>query len=259
MAKPQCLMPDPAVRDDDQPVQVSDQGLWMVISDIHLPHHDKLTVELAVEEARRRKATGVLLNGDVLDSGELSRHARHKSVESYRSEIGLGVQLLGYIRSRLPKARIIFKAGNHEERFGAYVQERAAAFDGLEGFNIETLLHMDQLGIEYVTDRRIIRLGKLNVIHGHEYRGGGGVNPARWLYLRAHRVVMCGHFHRSSEHHEKDIEDYNSAAWSTGCACYLRPEWLPLNTWNHGFATVELASDRNFKVSNRRVLNGEVV
>ncbi len=49
-------------------------GMWGVIGDVHLPYHDKQTIELFVAECRRRDVVGVLLNGDVLDSHELSHH-----------------------------------------------------------------------------------------------------------------------------------------------------------------------------------------
>jgi hypothetical protein len=41
-----------------------------------------------------------------------------------------------------------------------------------------------------------------------------------------------------------DIRDRPEAAWSVGCACELKPYWLRLNNWNHGFAFVELGERR---------------
>ena len=241
------------------PFAVDTPGVWLVISDIHIPYHDLTTLELAAKESKRRGIVGILLNGDVLDSHEISRHDKDPGAPRYVQEIEAGRQFIAWLRFQFPKARIIFKAGNHDERLEKYVIERAPALFGLEGLSLPSLLHFADHGIEWVTDQRVITLGKLNVVHGHEYRGGGGVNPARWLYLRARSVAMAGHFHRTSEHHSRDIRGKAAAAWSTGCACCLSPRYLPINDWNNGFAFVTLDKQGEFVVDNRRVLAGKIV
>lgn len=243
---------------EEIPFQIDDAGQWLVLSDVHIPHHDNDTVRLALEEAKRRRVVGVLLNGDILDSAQISSHERHASAIKYRDEIQMGIDFLTHIRAKFPKARIVFKEGNHESRLDRYIINRADALEGLDGINLPSFLKMDDLGVEYVSGS-VIRLGKLNVIHGHEYRGGGGVNPARWLYLQAHDCGLCGHFHRTSEHHERDITGYNVATFASGCACNLFPHWMPLNRWNHGFTTVALTNDGGFKVKPHRVVGGEIV
>lgn len=85
------------------------------------------------------------------------------------------------------------------------------------------------------------------------------MNPARWLYLRAGSTAMCGHFHRSSEHHERVLSQKTHGVWSVGCACYLHPRYSPLNQWNHGFAFVRVEQDGWFQVENRRVIEGRAV
>lgn len=234
-------------------------GQWLVLGDCHMPHHDDATVKLAVDEAKRLKVSGILLNGDLLDSGEISFHEKHASCPKYADELAMGNEFLKHLRSAFPKARIIYKEGNHEERLDRYVIARAPALGGVPGLDLPSFLKMNDLGVEWVSDCRIIRLGKLSVIHGHEYRGAGGVSPARWLYLKAGDCALCGHFHRTSEHHSKRITGYQPATWSVGCACYMNPEWLPENEWNHGFATVEMSKDGSFEVRNRRIIGGKIV
>lgn len=240
------------------PFQIDSDGQWLILSDIHFPHSDDDTVNAALGEAKILKVKGILLNGDVLDSAEISQHEKHRSNEKYATEIKMGVEFLTYLRKTFPKARIVYKIGNHEERLDAYVIKNAPALEGVEGVNLPSFLHMKELGVECVDDRRIIRLGKLNVMHGHEFRGGGGVNVARWLYLQCGGgvAVACGHFHRSSEHHERNVAGFHGAAWGIGCACDLNPHWLSQNKWNLGFATVELSKDGDFHFANHRVFPG---
>ncbi len=112
-----------------------------------------------------------------------------------------------------------------------------------------------------MADNRIVSLGRLNVIHGHEYKGGvsSPVNPARGLYLKARSVAMAGHHHQTSEHHTRDIRGKAEAAWSLGCACFLSPGYMRFNHWNHGFAFVTLDESGEFMVENKRVMGGKIV
>lgn len=237
---------------------ISTPGRWLILSDVHVPYHDPTTIRLAVAEAKRREVKGVLLNGDTLDSHEVSAHDRDRTALRYTEEIERGKQFLAWLREQLPHARIVYKEGNHEERLQRYVSQRAPALEGLEGLDLQSLLHFSDYGVEWVGDKRVVRLGHLCALHGHEYRGGGGVMPARWLYLRTKYVSICGHFHRTSEHGERNVAGKEERAWSVGCACYLFPRYLPQNQWNHGFAFVEISSDNQFSVDNLRVFQGKI-
>lgn len=258
--KTKPTLPEPLDR-GYKPFTVDTPGHWLNLSDVHFPYHDKRTVELAVGQAKKDAVAGVLLNGDILDSHELSRFDKDPTGPRYTSEIGMGVQFLDYLRFHLPKARVVWKDGNHEERLWAYLAGRAPALFGLEALALPNLLNFQRFGVEYVTDRRVIRMGKLHVIHGHEYRPNiqAPVNPARGLFLRSKSVAICGHFHQTSEHHEPTIAGKPQGAWSTGCACQLSPQYAPLNKWNHGFAMIDLASDGDFAVRNHRVIDGVTV
>lgn len=249
-----------AVDRDSVPYSLG-EGRWLVLADIHLPFHDRTTVELAVAQAQKRGVKGVLLNGDLLDFHELSRFDRTPDDPRYPDEIKKGREFLTWLRGKLPRAEVVWKDGNHEERLFTYLCRRAPELFGLDVLTIPNLLEFDKHQITYVTDKRVIRAGKLNIIHGHEYRPTiqAPVNPARGLFLRAKGNAICSHFHQTSEHHEPTIHGKPQGAWSIGCACGLSPLWMPLNKWNHGFAFVELFVLGEFAVRNLRVLNGEVV
>lgn len=253
-------LPEPVHR-SAAPKRLDLQGWWLILSDVHLPFHDAGVVELAIAEAVRRRACGVLLNGDVIDCHQLSRFEKSPDDPQFRAEVAAARQFLAYLRSRLPKAQVVWKEGNHEERLFSYVVSRGEALHGLDDLEPASLFRMRQHGVEYVGDRRVIKLGKLNVIHGHEYRPGiqCPVNPARGLFLRSHAVSLCGHFHQTSEHHQPDINGAPMAAWSTGCACHLSPRYMPLNKWNHGFCFVDVGKAGRFHVENLRVLDGEIL
>lgn len=245
-----------------EPCQITKPGNWLVISDIHVPYHDVRTIELAIHDARKAKASGLLINGDLLDSHELSTYDKDPGAPRYQEEIDLAKMLLRYMRQQLPNARMVYKAGNHEERLSRYLMRQAPALFGLEGVTIPFLLDLPSFKIDFVGDKRVIRLGKLNVLHGHEYRPPvtAPVNPARGMFLRAKAPIMTGHFHQTSEHHEPTITGKPQGAWSVGCACQLSPAYSPLNKWNLGYALVKINNkEGDFSVRNMRVADGKVV
>lgn len=250
-----------SVAPDWSPYPVIRPGVWLALMDLHLPYHDKATIELAVSEAKKRGAVGVLLNGDVMDSHEVSRHDKDPRAPRYVREVEYARQFFAWLRGQLPKADLVYKAGNHEDRLEAYIIRHAPALFGVEGVDLPSFVHLADVGCEWVTDKRVVTVGKLHVVHGHEYPGGAAspVNPARGLYLKAKYVSLCGHHHRTSEHNDRDIRGKLETAWSVGCACHLHPRYMPINQWNHGYGLIELARDGNFQVTNRRVVNGQPV
>lgn len=252
-------LPDPVDQSYD-PYTVDTPGRWLVLCDLHIPYHDKRTIAEAVAEAERVGVAGVLLNGDVLDCYQLSAHYKEPDKGRFAEEVEKGRQFVEWLRSRLRKARIVYKEGNHDERLRRYLAERAPALFDLPEFHLQKVMGAEKHGVEWVADKRIVQLGKLPVLHGHEFRGGGGVNPARWLFLRSVSTALCGHFHRTSEHHEQGLDRRIHGVWSVGCACYLHPAYDPNCKWNHGYAMVHVEHDGMFSVNNRRLLrDGKVV
>lgn len=246
-----------------RPFQIDTEGTWLGLFDSHIPGHDRPAIESAVREAKKHKVVGVLLGGDILDYHELSDFDKDGRAARYRDEIRLGRDFLSWLRKEFPKARLVYKEGNHEERLTRYKRGRAPALEGLKGVSTPEFLELSRFGGEWVGGKRVVKVGKwLNVLHGHEY-GKGGTNspasPARSLCLKAKAVAMCGHHHRTDHYRDRDIEQRPLSAWTVGCLCHLNPEWKPLNGWNHGFALVELHKDGNFVCHNKTVLDGEVV
>lgn len=250
----------PSLERTIEPLALDSEGWWLVLSDVHIPFHHKQTVELAVKTARKYRVAGVLLNGDILDFHAISRFDRTPDDVRYQAEITAGRQFFDYLRKQLPRTRIVYRAGNHEERLILFLVRKAPELFGLDVLTTQSLLQLDRHEVEYMEERRVIKLGRLNVIHGHEYPGvSNPVNPARGLFLRAKSVAMCGHYHQTSEHHEPTIAGKPQGAWSVGCACQLNPPWQPFAKWNTGFAMVHVYGGGEFSVRNLRVLDGVVV
>lgn len=232
----------------------------LILSDIHLPYHRKDPLMLALKHGRKNDVDVVLLNGDTIDFYQLSRFNKDPRARNAVEEIKLTREFLAYLRSYFPKARIIFKMGNHDERYDLHMQKNSPELIGLDTFEFANVIQLDKFGIEMVRDSRVVRLGKLNVIHGHEYRFAisNPVSPARGLFLRTMAYSMCAHFHQKTEHSENTIEGKPITTWSTGCLCDLHPMYARYNKWSNGFAFVEVFNDNKFHVINMRVSQGKI-
>jgi predicted phosphodiesterase len=231
-----------------------------ILSDIHFPYYDKEALEAAIRFLIKWKPDCIILNGDIVDAYSLSRFEKDPRARSFSYELDMLRNFILKLKKLFPNARIIFKAGNHSDRYEKTILQRVPELADLNLFTFEAVIQAKELGIDVVKSKRIIKAGKLNIIHGHEVPMGiiGPVNPARGFFLKTKANVLGGHFHRSSEHMEQDINGQVVGAWSTGCLCDLNPKYMPINNWNSGFATVEnFGSD--FKVTNLKIIKGKVM
>lgn len=230
----------------------------LVLSDIHLPYHDIHALTTAVNYGKEKGANVVLLNGDTMDMYQLSRFEKDPRKRRFRYELEDTRQFLMWLKQELPDAKIYFKIGNHEERYESFLRIKAPELLDISEFRLDVLLQFGALGIEMITDKRIIKLGKLNILHGHEFGKSvfSPVNPARGYYMRSKTNILAGHNHQTSSHTEKNLNDDIVTAWSTGCLCELHPAYMPINKWNHGFAFVSVEKDGTFEVDNLQIIKG---
>ena len=250
---------------------VSDETVWepyvltgqriFMLSDVHVPYHNIPALTAAITWAKKRNPDTILLNGDTIDFYMISRFGKDPKKRSFGGELQAFAELIAALRAEFPSARIIFKDGNHEERYNHFLYAKAGELLGVEEFSLENLLRRRAGDIEYVTNKRIIKAGDLNIIHGHEFSGGvfSPVNIARGLFLKAKVSAIQGHNHQTSEHTETDMNGRITTTWSVGCLSDLHPEYMPMNKWNHGFAFIEVEDNGDFQVHNKRIHKGEVL
>ena len=158
-----------------------------------------------------------------------------------------------------PTERIIYKVGNHDFRLDNYVMTRAGELWGLDAIKLNELLKLNDMDIHFVDSSRPIHVGELMIAHGHEWGGGGGgINAARGMFLKANCNLLIGHFHRSQEFIFRNGLNKTNGVWVQGCLCSLSPQYLPFNNWNHGFSVVEMSASGAFVVHNKKIIDGIV-
>jgi len=240
-----------------EPFKINAKRL-LVLSDIHIPYHSVNSLTIAFDWAKKQKPDAILLNGDTLDFFGLSRYAKDPKKRSFSSELESFKDFITILKKTFD-AKIYFKIGNHEERYEHYLWMKAGELSGIDDFELGNIIKARAEGIEIIADKRIMKAGELNIIHGHEYLGSfSPVNIARGLFTKGKVSAMQGHNHQTSEHTEADMNGKITTTWSVGCLSELHPMYMPLNKWNHGFAFIEIDGE-DFQVQNKRIYKGKVL
>jgi predicted phosphodiesterase len=231
----------------------------LVLSDIHIPYHSIDALTCAFDFAKKEKPDAILLNGDTLDFFSLSRFCKDPKARSFAHELETFKEFMNILKKTFD-AKIYFKLGNHEERYFHFLWMKASELVGVDEFELENIIKARAEGIEIIKDKRIMKAGDLNIVHGHEFGGSvfSPVNIARGLFLKAKVSAMQGHNHSTSEHTERDMNGKITTTFSLGCLCELNPSYLPINKWNHGFSIIDI-DGQDFNVRNKRIHKGEIL
>lgn len=238
-----------------------------IISDAHWPFHDLKRDSAgnfygaywtAIETLRDSQCDVIVLNGDMLDVYNLSDHEKVEARRSWKWELDVAKAMLKHLRNFFgDKQRIVYREGNHEERYGRYIARKAKELEGT--VHLEDFLGLRSLGIEWVDKRAKMTAGKLWIDHGHEWFGGGGVTPARNYRMKAVENIIVGHVHRTStDVIRKPLDGSYIGGWSVGCLCDLNTHYAARNGWNHGFAIVDVDKSGDFSVHNKMIIGGNI-
>ena len=254
-----CL--PPSIAEPWTPYRLNVTGPVGIISDVHVPYHSEVAVHAAVGYLKTQSLAALVLNGDIADFYAISRYLKDPSQRDFKGELEAVRQFLAWIRQEFPAIPIVFKAGNHEERFAAWLWQHAPEISDEPCMSLGAWLKLDDHKMDLVEDGRPILLGKLPVLHGHELPKGmtNPVNPARGVFMRTLSTGLIGHQHRTSNHAESDMWHKEIACWSVGCLADLTPDYCRINRFNWGFAVVHVHKGGAFDVHNYRVmLDGSV-
>lgn len=243
-----------------------------IISDVHIPYHDLKAINLALNYFKQKKVTVIVLLGDMIDAFHLSRYEKDPRQRiSTWEELRMFMGFLTDLRNNFPKAEIVYKLGNHDERYELFLQQKAPELLDFEVLDLDYLINhhgktdeerdlAKKRNIKIVSQKRILKAGKLNLVHGHEFGKAmmAPVNPARGFYLRAKANTIGGHHHQTSEHIEKDLNNHVTGCWSIGCLSDLHPAYMPINKFNLGFARVTVDKEGGFSIENKKIMNYKI-
>lgn len=245
--------------DSFEPFNFPASGRVLVFGDVHVPFHNTIGLSAMIDYALKNNVTMLFINGDFFDHYALSPFAKDPDKKDYKKEITTGRELLAKFAEIFPNTQRFYKFGNHDEWYQMYLWRKAPELWGDPDFHLENRVCAKENGFTVIKDKRIVLLGRLPVLHGHEINmKGTTVNPARTLYLKVKHSCVCNHLHVSSQHNEKDINGKHISTWSVGHMGIEHPEYAPINSWNLGFAIIDYDPEY-FEVNNYKIINGKVI
>lgn len=232
----------------------------LFLTDIHIPYQDDIALNLAITYGIENKVDCIWLNGDIMDMYGASDHEKLPDHALIHEEFEAMHDFLGQLRKLFPKAQIYYKEGNHERRWTRLLMRKAQELIGIKEFELNIILKLEELKIHWIANETLVKFGDLNVIHGNEFRGGGGVNPARALYLKAKTNIIAGDKHKTQELFENNLDNNPVKVYCVGCLCDLNPKYIPFGhtIWNLGFAHITIKNNK-VSVKNYRIHNNQII
>lgn len=196
------------------------------------PTHDEEALNVALSVLKDAKPDVVVLVGDNLDLPEWGKYLTTQPFQqTTQASIDRASRLAFELRRAAgAHARIVWIAGNHEERMPRFIATNAAAAFGLRRGNtpeswpvlsVPYLCHFEETDIEFMAGYPASAYwinNRLRVIHGDKVNSNG-VTATKFL-AREKVSVIYGHIHRR-EWAEITREDHDGArtilAASPGC------------------------------------------
>lgn len=234
----------------------------LVISDVHIPYHDIPALTTTFKYGKEKGINCIFINGDLLDFFHISRFASTVRRKSMQQEIDMAKEFLTALNTTFPNVPIYFLKGNHDIRLETYLSVKAPELLDCEALSLAELLEADQHNLIVLNDNILVKMGKLNVTHGHLLIRGvfAPVNSARGVFLKAKASTLIGHVHKISTHSETTITGKVITCYSTGSLCELNPLYSPFgNNYTHGFAHVTVEPSGNYAVKNIQIINGTII
>ncbi|NBW85285.1 MAG: metallophosphatase family protein, partial [Planctomycetia bacterium] len=119
-------------------------GLVGVISDVHVPYHSEKALAAAVAYLKDKRIAGLVLNGDICDFYAISRFIKNPAKRNFRRELEQVRQFMAWIRQEFPSIPMVMKAGNHEERWRAWLWQHAPEVSDGPEMGLTAWLHLER-------------------------------------------------------------------------------------------------------------------
>lgn len=216
----------------------------LIVSDLHDKHCDPFMLGVAVDVAKRRQPTYVVINGDLFDMYEFSRFAHDPRNYDIPGRFAAAKSIMGKFRKACPDAQIDLVIGNHEFRLLKILHDKSPQILSLlhdaAGIPLERLFCLEEFKVNLVSklDLSAWRASRLKqnfavydecFVAAHEQDFGFGLDGT------------SGHTHRPMISFNKDLRGARS--WmTTGCMCGTDEEYiegLPKAIQAFGFATID--------------------
>ncbi len=148
-------------------VRASKPSSLIVLSDVHVPEHDRKVWATSLEIIRDVQPDEIVLLGDFLEMSSVSQHGGAE-LEKLTEDFDAGKQALKQLREAAgDDCRITYLEGNHESRLTRFLMSKAPSLR--DSLSYEIGLGLAGLNIEWVPEyKQPITRGDLDLTHGHQ-------------------------------------------------------------------------------------------
>lgn len=211
------------------------------INDLHIPFHDKRTLEVFYKFLSDVRVDQLVIAGDLLDFYELSTFDKDpKRKFTIQDEIDQCYEVLKELKNYCPE--IHFIKGNHEDRLRRFLWKNPS-LASIKVLELPKLLNLDSLDVEYHDFEYIFR--GFRFTHGQIVRQESGASAKAEL-LKYGSSMSSGHTHRLGMFIKTDARG-TIGAYEAGCMCELTPEYIQgTPNWQQGFLVFDFDNDRFF-------------
>lgn len=207
------------------------------VSDIHIPYHDPYAWELFLNIVEVVKPTTINILGDALDCPHVSTFDKDPEIFSnggFQENLDQWFRMMLQLKRRAIGSKIRYLPGNHEDRLYKWLMRNPGLY-GLRALELESLLRLEELGIEYYPEEIEIIPGKLVGKHGDLVRGFSAFSAKGELEKEKHSLsTLTGHTHRLGTYYVTTRRGIIKAH-ENGCLCQLRPKYIRgIPNWQQG-------------------------
>lgn len=231
----------------------------LIISDVHVPFECKKSLEVFKAYAKDNMPETLVLLGDILDLFSVSKYDKcMRGKDGLPEELEAGRAFFREMREIFPDARIIFTMGNHEDRYQAFLVNKAPELIGIDEFRMERLLALESLDIEFYDSNTPVKLGELVLTHGSLARKGAG-SSVRGLREKYGNVpIIQGHVHKSSVAYVRTMDDHHLMI-ENPCMAKLDVDYGKHLDFINGFTELYIHEDGKMAASSHVIRNGRLI
>lgn len=187
-------------------------GIVLVGSDAHLwPGDESLITRAFIKFCKELKPQAVILNGDVMDFPNVSRHPPigWETIPHVQDEVEHAQEILSRIEKATFKARKIWTLGNHDARFETRLATVAPEYGRVHGVHLrDHFPNWEPCWSIWVNDDTVIK---------HRFKGG--VHAVYNNAVFSGKNIITGHLHSAKV---TPFTDYNGTRYGvdTGCMAH---------------------------------------
>jgi predicted phosphodiesterase len=205
------------------------------LSDLHIP--ENIALEPIHKFIKDYKPNLIILGGDIIDAVGMHASESMKAEQVKMSWYERDVKYLKDFFARLPKVKIVFLEGNHEQRW----RRISAKYPEVFGKTVDLKRDSSIKSMEYIPYgdyNAFYKVGDMIFHHGTVFPD---MHAKQYAYRYAPYKSCYGHQHDFQAYslHRALVNDHFRYGFSGSCLCKTNPEWKrgSANRWVNLFTT----------------------